>query len=270
MLILGKNPEISNSAYHADREYVSSTGLKLAYKDMREFYNQYVLGDTSKAPGSASLDFGKLMHSMLLEPEQTDKEYVFWHGIKRGKDWEDFKLKHLDRTILSDSQKDKAKFLCNEFNKQTVLLDYDNKTKEVLLNTFFTKGEAESTFTTEIDGVKVKVRTDYLKHFSDFISINDLKTTGEDDLSKDGVKIICARWGYDISAALYCDVVAAVTGQPTKFFLIFLSTVSGKSRIYKCSDEMLEEGRRKYKIGIQNILQARESGIYYKNEIEEI
>jgi hypothetical protein len=270
MLILGKNPEISNSAYHADREYVSSTGLKTAYKDMREFYHQYVLGDMSNALNSAAAEFGRLMHSMLLEPEQTDKEYIFWSGIKRGKDWDRFKLQHLDKTILNDSQKDKAKFLCGEFNKQTILLEHDNKTKEVLLNTFFTKGEAESTFTTEIDGLKVKVRADYLKHFPDFISINDLKTVGDDDLSKDSVKKICARLGYDLSAALYCDVVAAVTGQPTKFFLIFLSTVSGKSRIYKCSDEMLEEGRRKYKIGIQNILQARESGIYYKNEIEEI
>ena len=44
MLKLGFNEDISNDDYHNDREFVSSSGLKLMLKDPRKFYKNYVLG----------------------------------------------------------------------------------------------------------------------------------------------------------------------------------------------------------------------------------
>jgi len=271
MIKIGRNPEITNLKYHSDREFVSSSGLKMAYKNMREYHKLYVLGDTSSQPSGAQLDFGSLCHSMILEPEKTHAEFAFYDGVKRGKDWEAFKELHLNKIILSKGQYEKAKWLVELMNKAVILIDYPEKgTVEKPVMGFFKKGEAEVTFADRIMDVGVKVRADYMREFVSYNSINDLKTTSESDLSLENIERICQRWSYDISAALYSDVIANITKKPSRFYFIFASTTTGECKVVKASNQMISRGREKYLIGINNIRQARESGIYFKNEIEEV
>lgn len=269
---LGINKEMSNEDYHGDREYVSSSGLKLMFKDPREFYNQYVLGDFTNAPSGASLDFGSYLHSLILEPHKTEEEFAIFEGNRRqGKIWEEFKAQNMDKTILTGIQHRKALSLMDKYNKATIIIDHPEEgAQEVEISSFFKRGAAEETFGAVIDDVKVKVRTDYRKEFKHFGSINDVKTTGDENLSIDNIEKICARWSYDISAALYCDVLEQATGKPHDFFFLFISTSSGSIEIVKASDQMIENGRRKYREAIRRLKIARETGVYFKNEIREV
>jgi hypothetical protein len=268
----GINKEMSNEDYHGDREYVSSSGLKLMFKNPREFHAQYVLGDFSNSPSGASLDFGSYIHSLILEPHLTDSEFAIYEGNRRqGKVWEEFKVKNMDKTILLRMQANKAANLMEKYNAAKIIIDHPERgTEEVPISSFFVDGAAEETFGAEIDGVKVKVRTDYRKEWENFGSINDVKTTSEDSLSIENIEKICARWSYDISAALYCDVLEIVTGKPHDFYFLFISTNSGKMEIVKASKQMLENGRRKYREAIRRLKIARTTGVYFENKIHEV
>lgn len=271
-LVLGKNPESTNEEYHGDREYVSSSGLKLMFKDPREFYRQYILGDFSNAPTGASLDFGSYIHSLILEPHKTNDEFAIFEGYRRqGAEWEKFQADNLNKTILLKSFKLKADELLKNYHEAKVLIDHpEHGTEEVMVSSFFQGGEAEATYTAEIDGVKVKVRTDYHKEWATFGSINDVKTTGEESVSIESLTKTCVKWSYDISAALYVDVLEIVTGKPHNFYFLFISTTSGKINLVKASQQMLENGRRKYREAIRRLKEARSTGKYFVNQIEEV
>ena len=272
LLTEGINKEMSNADYHGDREYVSSSGLKLMFKQPREFYNQYVLGDFTNSPSGPSLDFGSYVHSLILEPHKTDEEFAIFPGFKRqGKEWESFQAENLSKTILSKTYKAKADEIMNVYKDKFVTIDHPERgTEEVPMCTFFEGGKAEETFATEIDGIKVKVRTDYRKEWGKFGSINDVKTAGEEYLTIENIEKICVRWSYDVSTALYIDVVTKVTGKSHDFFFLFISTITGKMELVKASEQMIENGRRKYKEAIRRLKIARETGVYFKNEIPEI
>ena len=269
-LKLGINEYISNEDYHADREYISSSGLKKILVDPRGFYKEYVLNEGSQLSSSA-LDFGSYLHCAILEPHLLDEEFAVYDGaMKRGKKFEQFAEENEGKTIITTSQEQQAKRLINNFNEATVVIGKQGHDKEVQISSFYSGGFAEQTFCHEINGIKVKVRTDYRKEFEDFGSINDLKTTGDiADTARDASRI-CDAWGYDVSAALYVDVVSAVTDKPHDFYFTFLSKKNGEVRIFKASEAMLERGRKKYLEAIELLKKARDNRIYYVNEIKEI
>lgn len=271
-LILGKNPDVDNSVYHGDREYVSSSGLKLLFKNPREYHRQYVLGDRTNAPSGAALDFGSYIHSLILEPHKTNSEFAIFSGYsRRGAEWDAFRIENADKIILLTPYKVKGEEIMKRYREATIMIDHPEKgTQVVTIPSFFEGGEAEATYTAEIDGVKVKVRTDYHKEWDTFGSINDVKTTSESSLSKDNITKICARLSYDISAALYVDVLEIVTGKPHNFFFLFVSSETFEIALVKASKQMIENGRRKYKEAIRRLKIARETGKYFTNSIEEV
>ncbi len=271
-LILGKNPEVDNNVYHGDREYTSSSGLKLMFKNPKEYYRQYILGDKSNAPSGPALDFGSYIHSLILEPHKTEQEFAIFTGYsRRGAEWDAFRTEHINKTILLTPYRVKGEEIMKRYKEATITLDHPEKGEQVVnISSFFQDGHAESTYTAEIDGVKVKVRTDYHKEWDTFGSINDVKTTSEPSLSKENITKICARLSYDISAALYVDVLEIVTGKPHNFFFLFISTETFEISLIKASKQMIENGRRKYKEAIRRLKIARETGKYFTNSIEEV
>lgn len=269
-LELGFNKDISNQDYHDDREYISSSGLKMMYKDPRSYYKAYILGEKETFNQSA-MDLGSYIHALILEPHLIEKEFaVFTGAMRRGKEWEEFQKDVGDRIIITRSQKSLADELVKNFLTTKVIIGAAENEKEVALSSFYTDGNAEETLCVEIDGVKVKVRFDYRKEWDSFGSINDIKTTAAEADSPEKVEEICRSFSYDISAALYVDAVTKHTGKPHDFYFTFMSKADKQSYMYKASEQMLEEGRRKYKIALERLKEARRTGVYYKNVIREI
>lgn len=266
----GFNEKCSNEEYHADREYKSSSALKLILKDPRQYYKNYVLNEPQEF-NSDALSIGSYSHTRILEPHLVEKEYAVFTGARRaGDDWKKFQEENEGKTIITASQKNLVDSMIDNYEKTHVKLGQPGNEKEVMISSFFEGGKAEETLCGVINGYKVKTRFDYRKEFDDFGSINDLKTTGSPMSNKEEVEEICEYWGYDVSAALYVDLVSQETGKPHDFYFIFISKKTSETKIFKASEAMLERGRVKYLKAIELLKVAEETGVYFENKIEEL
>jgi exodeoxyribonuclease VIII len=265
----GFNEDVNNDYYHSNRQYKSSSALKLILKDPRQYYKTYVLNEPSSISSDA-LSIGSYVHTRILEPHLVDEEYAIYTSRKQGKAWEDFKEENEGKTILSSSQKSLSDSMIAEFEKATIKIGNADNEKEVFIKSFFEGGVPEETLCGKLDGYPIKVRFDYRKEFEDFGSINDLKTTGSPMSNREEVEEICAYWDYDLSAALYVDMVTKATGKPHDFYFVFISKKNYETKIFKASETMLERGRDKYKKAIELLKKAESSGIYFDNRIEEL
>lgn len=276
-LIEGINPYIEDDVYHSDREYVSSSGIKLMSElannhNPKKFYDTYV-ENIVENKYSASLEFGKYIHSLVLEPDTVEKKYLIFEGTtRRGAKWDQCQkdAEKTGRSIITASQKDLASQLLKSYEEGKVIIGAHGYDQPVSLQSFFKKGEPEQTICTELEGVKVKVRYDYFREFSDFASIQDVKTTKDYIGTKNAIEKICATFDYDLSAALYVDVGEKVLKKPIDFYFLFMSKKDGQVRLVRASKQMLDSGRLKYKAGLEAIKEARKTGQYFTNEVMEI
>lgn len=241
----GLHRDIDNDRYHSDRQFISSSGLKLMLNDPVAFYRRYVTNeDTFK--GSDAMDLGTYVHTLVLEPEDEDT-YVFFDGKRQSgsKKWEKFQEENKDKFILPRSAKQKG-FYCAKSVKE-------DKFSQDLLSS----GEAEITLCVDLMDVPVKVRFDWLGD----CHITDLKTSYKCDGVESIEEIILDR-DYDLSAALYCDAFERERGIAPKFSFIFVNTTNFKVFAVDASEEMIENGRRKYKCALKKLKKARKTGLY--------
>ena len=253
MLKLGIN-KCGNEDYHKDRTYKSSSTLKLFLKDPREYYKRYILGEEREEMYKSAYDFGSYMHSLILEPEKTVLEFAVFEGAtRRGKAYEEFKSANEGKTIITASQAQQALDLMHLFNE-------DVDTAGLIQG-----GVAEQTLCVELDGMPIKVRADYKKDGL----IVDLKTTS-DPVDRFSAAKTIIRFDYDLSAALYVDAFKEYTGKDHDFVFAFLNKQNGDVGILKASEDLLENGRKKYKHAIKNLLQAESSGVFFKEGIQEV
>ena len=252
---------ISNNAYHSDKEYESSSTLKKMFENPKEYYRTRVKGEEAYIPPrlQEAFDFGSYLHTLILEPHLLDHEYHIGTEGKVGK-----KSISMDNAVLANK-------MFNKYNKETIELGEQGKESLVKLNTFIEGGIAEQTLCTTLDGIKVKVRPDYRREFLDHGQIVDVKTTSEASLTPYKVDKICAKYGYALSAALYVDVVQQLTGIEQEFYFLFLSKKGiNQVEIFKASDSFLERGRKQYTLALKRLKKARETGIYYAANVPEL
>ena len=254
MLKLGIN-KCDNEHYHKDREYKSSSTLKLFLKDPREYYKKYVEGlPRPEEMFKSAYDFGSYMHSLILEPEKTLLEFAVYKGAtRRGKAYEEFKAVNKGKTIITESQAQSAISLFHLFNEH------------VDTTGLIQGGVAEQTLCVELEGMPIKVRADYIKEGL----IVDLKTTS-DPVDKFNAAKTIIRFDYDLSAALYVDAFKKHTGKDHDFIFAFLNKQNGDVGILKASKDLIENGRKKYKTAIKNLAKAEKSGVYFKEGIQEV
>ena len=253
-LEMGINKDTTNEDYHKDRNFESSSSLKLFLKDSREYYKKYILEEKGEDQYKSAYDFGSYIHSLILEPEKTDSEFIIFEGLtRRSKAWTEFKEANQDKIILTKSQDLMATSLINAYK--------DNKETQELIQ----DGCAEHTLCTELEGLKVKVRVDYIKEGL----VIDLKTTS-DPVDKYSAAKTIVRYDYDLSAALYIDAFKAYSGKDHDFLFVFLNKQNNDVSVLKASANLLENGRRKYKAAIKGLLNARKTGIFYKEGVQEV
>lgn len=252
--------ECSNAEYHADKEYVSSSGLKVALKDIALFKHQIIDGNRPEFSNKAALEDGSLTHALLLEPHNVHQDFVFWNGLRKsGNQWETFvaELSSDDRNkvIISKPQRLRVDSYIAAFKRR----------KEAV--NMLTGGFAEQTICGEIDGVKIKVRFDYIN--VDLGIIYDIKTTGKPaDLHT--FKQTATDLSYQLSAALYCRLAEQYYGRKFDFIFIVISKQDPQDcQLYKTSAVTMAEGNSMVDTAISKIKSARETGIYSEKLTDE-
>lgn len=249
----GVNEYIPNAEYHGDSEYLSSSGLKLILRDIRSYYRKYVEGIHDPMGNQDALTFGTYIHALLLEPDKVEEEFITFDGVRRGKLWDEFKKLNADKHILGNLELLKGKSIEDAFKKNDIAFN------------LIKNGEAEKTLCTELFGVKVKVRADYITPGK----VIDVKTTSG-SLKPESISYTCHKYDYDLSAALYVDVFAKLTGMAHDFYFVFVSKDPVDIQVFKASKQMIDNGRRKYKKALRIIQKCRASGVYFSDDIQEI
>jgi len=248
-LKLGINPYVSNEEYHADREYLSSSAFKLLLKSAKEFEAKYILEqpEEEKAENLAFSE-GSLTHAYILEPEVVEQEFAFFPGFrKQGKEFQEFKAKNRGKTIISASQEKRCKEYVQAYNNLPAAVN------------LISGGIAEHTVCGLLSGISVKVRTDYINVDKGYIA--DIKTTA---WASDRYTFIdtIARYGYDLSAALYAEVVKQYYDKDFDFYFIVISKKEKTCDVYKMSDKSYKKGLDSLMNSVSKYKQCKRTGIW--------
>lgn len=249
-LELGINEGISNTEYHSDRNFLSSSVLKTIYKDIAEYKKYYIDGEVKPQPANtAALEEGTLAHSMILEPHLVDTDYLFFKGaIKTGPEWKAFK-EALPKNVMGLSWPQKARV-------EELAKVYRSRPEAVQL----VEGcITEHTICAELSGVPVKIRADGIRPGEGIIL--DVKTTGYGS-DKESFIMTLKKLDYQLSAALYCQVAEQFYGRPFKFYFIVLSKRDKTCDVYKASQDTRHEGDQMVATALRKYKKAKETGIW--------
>lgn len=144
-------------------------------------------------PSTASQDFGTAAHTFILEPQKFDDEVAVWQGTRRGKAWDNFKLRNENRLIITSSEHLILERMGNRFREHPL-------TKDINRNAL-----VEQSGVWDVDGVRCKGRLDILWGNR----VIDLKTTRHDNI-EDFVRD-AEKYGYLHQLAFYALGYEAIT-----------------------------------------------------------
>ncbi|HWU20933.1 MAG TPA: PD-(D/E)XK nuclease-like domain-containing protein [Nocardioides sp.] len=231
----GLHFDLPNDDYHALTDWWSSTQLKRA---LPELYDE---GSMSQA----ALDFGTLVHSVVLEPDNLS-QYVAADAAVIGLKADGTKADNPTSTkawklFVAESESDgKVIVTQDDWERAHRMRDAILAHGEAAELLFSGDGLSEvSAFCTDEDGIQHKARFDRLVPDS----VIDLKTTGsrpgEDSLTRTVIGFL-----YDLSASHYLDVADLLDLDVERFTWVFV----GKTEPYRvtvadASKEFIERGR---------------------------
>jgi hypothetical protein len=241
----------SNEAYHSNKSHLSSSSIKLLLKDPAAYKYEYIDGNRTNSDNPNFL-YGTLVHSLILEPDTVTKEYAVYEGLRKaGKAYEKFVQQNDDKKVVSIAEMTRAEKLYQAFVTLPVATQ------------LISGGFAEHSMIGKIIGVDVKSRADYINITDGYIV--DVKTTSGGTNSEE-FQHSCDVFGYDLSAALYCDIAAQVYGKLFDFYFIVLSKSDGGCAIYKASSSFLTRGQSKVITGLVLYKKCLASGVWQLNQ----
>ena len=195
--------DLTNEAYRA------MDGLSAS--DIKEILaNPYKFKQGIKRPASTAQNIGSAVHSLILEPENFERDFIIADFNKRTKSGKEASAnaEASGKILLKPSEFETAKNVADSFKESEFY-------KENFIKDF---GEAESSYFSEFEGVKVKCRPDYFNLSKNIII--DLKTTSNDNGANPNefLKAV-ANYGYYIQAQWYLSITGA-----KKFLFVALET----------------------------------------------
>lgn len=248
--------DISNLEYHADRKYLTSSRLKMFLSDPEEHYRTYILNQPSEDRDMYAR--GSYVHAAILEPHTVDRDFAFSPILdKRDPLWAKFKEENKGRVCMQELQKKQADATIELARKAVYTCHKNGVQMDIPILSHYTGGVPEEAHYVDgvLDEIGVKVRCDYHTPYS----IEDIKTTSE-KLTSTNIRKICDQYGYDLSAALYVDIVEQTTGVSLPFYFTFITFGATSEKDVavrvKASEAFLVRGRQKYMEALRRISYA--------------
>ncbi|MEO3700477.1 PD-(D/E)XK nuclease-like domain-containing protein [Acinetobacter ursingii] len=235
---------MSNDEYHACPEF-SSSQLKDILRSSAHFYSNNILKENERET-KKHLDFGTLAHTLFLEPEQFEHEFIvgpkFDRRTKAGKEeaaaWE---AANQGKIIIDQEMLDGANRIANNLRG---LSSYK------LMQDNYGMAEASIFFTDPVYGLNLRVRPDYhiipCDEFPNGL-LFDVKTTT--DARQFKFQRSCSDFGYDISATMYREGFQQhykTEEKPEFIFLVAESSAPFNVKQYRASSLFLSIGEQRY------------------------
>lgn len=237
-LRLGIN-EATNSEYHSDKLWLSSSSFKKVRENSAKFYQEEILGNKAPEEIKDYLQEGSLTHALILEPHVVPLEYAAFPGMRRqGAAWEEFKAdpKNTGKTLLSAAQWGKAHAYHRAYMQNEEAVDLISE-----------GGLSEHTACQIFNDVPTKVRADRINVEKGLIV--DIKTSAF-SVDLESAKQTVQHWQYELSAALYAAVFEQFYGKPFEFYWVFISKSDLECRVYRMKDTTRMKGLKMYKEGL--------------------
>lgn len=268
--------DLPNEVYHSLKGTFSSSQFKDILDDEELFYKKHILRSIERETHD-HFDLGTFFHTGILEPDKLDSECVVFPGkIRRGAAWEEFKVKHQGKTIITDKQKetfDRLKKSVRDSKVAMGLLSEGQPEVSLFIGLVIDRGVIfapkygvyldlnlgwvgvgeDIPFSSRAVKIIVKTRADWLGH--DFVL--DLKSTTGNAKSTKSMMDKISMYKYDLSASLYLDMFNLVRGGDIKRFIwVFASKDYFNSRSYEASERNILVGRKKYMTGILRLAEG--------------
>lgn len=240
----------TNEEYHGDKSYLSSSNLKLLLKDVAKFKDEVLDGNRKEIKSSTQnvFDEGTYAHSLILEPETIEKEFAFWHGIRKaGNEFEAFKAANTGKIIMSKSQRHRVEKWVEAYGKRPEAVD------------LVSGGFPEYSLAGKLHDVDIKVRADYINIDKGYIA--DVKTTGYSP-DVDSFSYVVKSLGYDLSAALYTKMFENYYKRKFDFYFIVLGKKDIACEVYKLSDDSRQAGDLAIMEALKKYKRCLKSGVW--------
>jgi len=161
-------------------------------------------------PDSAALDFGKMFHAAVLEPETFDDKYMV---MPEGLDRRTKEGKALWADILASGKQAVADNKFNDVKKMAANIHKLPIWSKIMAN----NPQFEKTVRTDRKRIRMDIFVEPCDDFPRGL-IGDLKSCADASPYKFGYD--CNKLGYHIQAAHYCDVVFEVSGFKPDFIIL--------------------------------------------------
>lgn len=238
---------LSNAEYHADKSHLSSSSLKLLLKDPAQFKHEVIDGLKAEQATKAHFTEGSFTHSLILEPEKIAQEYAIFPGLRMGGGmFEAFKEAHKGKTIVSAAQVHRCERLYASYQDCKVAM-------EVLAGAL-----PEHSAVSKWLDVPVKCRYDGIVPRSHIVDIKTTASPSDPDMFRNTVK----QFGYDLSAALYCQIAYDTFGVLHDYFWVVLSKADYGCTVYKASGATLSEGNAMCVHALVTYKKCQETGLW--------
>jgi exodeoxyribonuclease VIII len=235
---------LSNELYNVSKA-MRSTVLKKLH-DATPGHMRHSLDNPSSETSEALLR-GQVLHCMVLEPHNLQKQFVLERTELRDKtklnknggskeDWDQLKsmAEVLGIPLVKHDMYLQVKGMANSISKHQ---------HWQLFNAI---GRKELSLFAEIEGVPCKARYDVMASEEGQTFICDLKTSKE-TLTNQNVQKIIVQYGYHFSAAMYVEIGKALGLQIDEFSWMFVENKAPFGcRMVKASPEMMEIGREEF------------------------
>lgn len=218
--------------YYNDHTRISKSGLDLINRSPAH----YKWSIENPKEETEALIFGKLVHCLILEPENYNDKFLVTLKIdrrtKEGKEYYQNVLDNLNgRIIISEEQKEQASIMASKVLNHSL-------GSRLLSNG---KSEVKIYWECPITGCRFRSMIDYLNDY-----VIDLKTT--EDARPETFQRSIVKYRYDVQGAVYLDAVELSTGIRPKGFIIIAieKTEPYNVAIYLLDEIAIESGKSKY------------------------
>jgi PDDEXK-like domain of unknown function (DUF3799) len=231
----GLHLQVPEDEYHQRILGVASKGALDKVRRSPAHYKAWVDG-TAPEETSAALEFGKMLHCAILEPDVFETTYVV------APDFGDQRFKENKAKKAAWLVENDGRMPVDAKDFRAFLGMADSIRRHPKAGPLLVGGDAEVTvrWRDEETGIECKARLDY--HLLQDRIVLDLKST--DDARERAFSWSAADYGYDRQAAFYSDALAAL-GLPVDDFYFVAAEKRAPHLVgfYNLSDEDLRKGR---------------------------
>ena len=256
----GRYHNLSNDDYHNQSNSLSRSQLCHLLDSPRKFYEKHIL-KTFTSTTSINMMIGTLFHTLVLEPQNFNNEYVhvekFNRATKSGKAIYEAQIAHHGhKTWITDATcPGMQKISCADYNRTKEMVEALKlhpfykiiKNGGVIENSFFWQESFEG------QQVTLKTRPDF---YNDDVIV-DIKTTIS--AKRDDFKRSIIKYGYHIQAAMMIDGLSACTGKNYNDFVFFVIEKNKPhiAQAFQADNEIIEYGRSEYRRAIRGYINMK-------------